>query len=489
MKTNICIPIVEKTIDKAKSMIIMANAKADVIELRLDFLESVDAESLVDLIAICSKPVIITPRIDEQGGAGNLNDNNRCELLKLGFEKNVEYVDIEYESAKQIQIVNSTKVIVSHHDFAKTPAFPQMLDIVSDMKQKPGDHYKYITKANSINDNFNIFRLLSKQKNMISFCMGEKGQISRILAGKYGSFITFAALSQNQQSAPGQVDFDELIGLYNFDRIDKNTEIFGLIGQFAENSKSKYMHNPVFKNNNINAVFLPFKVEPGNDLKVFIENFRDFDFHGCAVTIPHKESIIPFLDKLDDRARIIRAVNTIKNHNGKIVGYNTDCIGAMRALKNDTVLTNKRVLVFGAGGAARAIVFGLQQEGAKLCIANRTFDKAQKLAKEFSVASMDINSIVNKIDDFDIFINATSVGMYPDINNSILEYFPKNALAMDIVYKPLKTKFLQIAEKCGCKIITGDKMLIWQAIEQQKIWTCMAPEFQFMQDAFNKIKE
>jgi len=487
LKPKICIPIVEKNIEDAINAIHSANAKADVIELRIDFLENVDTVSLEKLLDVVEKPVIVTCRLENQGGTGKITEENRQDLLAKAIEKKVDFIDLEFTSKTKISEKQSTLIIRSHHNFEKTPSIIDIKSILSAMKTKSAEIIKYIPTANSINDNFRIFEILQKSDDIISFCMGLKGHISRVLAGKYGSLITFAANAENQKSAPGQINIDEMKNLYNFSDINRETQVFGVMGEFAENSKSKYMHNPAFKENNVNAVYLPFKIDHGKDLENFMNNFREFHFAGSAVTIPHKETVMQYLHELDETAKAIGAVNTIKSNNGKLIGYNTDCVGAINALKEKVELAGKTVLVIGAGGAARAIVYGLDVENAEVTIVNRTFEKAQKLADEFSVKS--IGFVKLNIDKFDVFVNTTSVGMYPDVDSSVLDSFPKNRVVMDIVYKPLKTKFLQIAEECGCEVITGEKMLIHQAIAQQKIWTGNEPDFDFMSECFFKIKE
>ncbi len=489
MKTKICIPIVENKIEDAITAIQSADSKADIIELRIDFLEEVDERRLAKLIDTAEKPLIFTCRLKNQGGTGNITEENRKELLTVAMDKRVDFIDLEFTSDTIISGTQATKIITSHHDFDKTPESNEIKSIIRQLKTKSGALVKYIPTANSINDNFKIFKMLQENENIISFCMGLKGHISRVLAGKYGSAITFAADSPDKQSAPGQVDFDELTRGYNFLDIDKNTKVYGVFGQFAENSKSKYMHNPVFRRYNINAVYLPFKIEPGKDLEIFVENFRKFEFSGASVTIPHKGAVMEFLDKVDNTAKAIGAVNTIKLQDGKLIGYNTDCVGAINTLKEKADLKDKKVLVIGAGGAARAIVYGLKREQAKVTIINRTFEKAQNLAAEFTADVMKMDIMAEHLDEFDIFINTTSVGMHPKVDATVLDSFPENRVVMDIVYKPLKTKFLKMAEKCNCEIITGEKMLIQQAIVQQKIWTGIKPDFEFMSKSFFEMEE
>lgn len=482
-KTKICIPIVEKNIDDAKRAILSAGAKADLIELRVDYLEKVDERAFEELLKSAAKPLIITCRLESQGGTGRMTAENRQKLLAIATKKNVDFIDLEFDSDTEIFDNKKTKIIFSYHDFQKTPEFSEIQSLIQQMRSR-GEIIKYIPTANSINDNFRIFKLLQENKTIISFCMGLKGQISRVLAGKYGSFLTFAAESLDRQSASGQILYDELVNLYNFHTVDTTTKVYGLLGQFAEDSKSKYMHNPAFQKNGVNALFLPFKIETEDELAEFMSNFREYNFAGAAVTIPYKETIIPFLNRLDDTAQAIGAVNTIKKEGDQLIGYNTDCIGAIQALREKIDLRHKQVLVIGAGGAARAIVYGLKQELADVTIANRTIQKAEKLAAEFSAKLLELKKIPQNQDKFDIFINTTSVGMYPNSDRTVINSLPRNRVVMDIVYKPMKTKLLKIAESAECEIITGEKMLIHQAIAQQKIWTGKEPEFTFMRKLF-----
>jgi len=206
------------------------------------------------------------------------------------------------------------------------------------------------------------------------------------------------------------------------------------------------------------------------------------------VTIPHKVEVMKYVDEIDETAKQIGAVNTVINDNGKLVGYNTDYYGAVEALKEKTKLKNKKVLVVGAGGGARAVVYGIKKENASITIINRTTEKAKVLAKEFNVEYGDIKNIKNLIKDNEIIINTTSVGMAPNTNESIIkgEDLIKGKIVMDIIYKPSETKLIKLAKKAGCSVITGDRMLIYQAIGQFKLWTGQNPDFKLMENALLK---
>ncbi|MGB9628722.1 MAG: shikimate dehydrogenase [Thermodesulfobacteriota bacterium] len=248
--------------------------------------------------------------------------------------------------------------------------------------------------------------------------------------------------------------------------IDSRTQLYGVIGNPVRHSLSPIIHNFMFRKMGLNSVYLAFEAR---DISKTLIGIRALGIRGLSVTIPFKTEVIPFLDKVDEVAEKIKAVNTIINEGGGLIGYNTDWLGAIKALEERVKLRNKKVLLLGAGGGARAIAFGLKERGCEVLISNRTKDKGKRLAQEFGF--MAISSFEDI--DVDILINATSVGMSPDDRESP---FPKRFLkegmtVMDIVYHPLNTKLLQEARQRGCKTIDGLQMLIHQAIAQFEIWT------------------
>jgi len=364
------------------------------------------------------------------------------------------------------------KLIISHHDSEKTPDLYELENTYLRAKKLGADIVKIVTTATSINDNFVIFELLKNKKDLISFCMGIKGQISRILAPKYGSFLSYCSL--DGQAAPGQLSLEDMKVL-SFDSINSKTKVFGVIGEHAENSLSKYMHNPGFKEHKTNAVYVPFKVN-SDELEEFIKHHRR-EFSGGSVTTPHKQKIIKFLDEVDENVKQIGACNTISRMNERFIGSNTDFIGAVESLKEETQLQNKKILVIGAGGAARAIIFGLKKEEALLTVVNRNQEKAQQLADEFNIRSGTWNELNALVQENDIIINATSIGMNPEPDNCLLNELPKGKLVMDIIYSPTETKLIALARKSECKVITGERMLIHQALGQFELWTGQKANF------------
>jgi len=485
--TRICIPITADTIDKALVDLKKAEKLTDLIELRIDFIKDINENKLEELLKNKMKEVIVTCRPEFEGGNFIGSEEERILLLKKAIELNADYVDIEFKTDENfidniIKNKKNSKIIISYHNFNETPSEDELRNLYNKIKKLNSDLVKIVTFANSLNDNFRIFKLLKNKNNLVSFCMSAKGQMSRILSPKFNSAIIFASLEKNKESAPGQIRIEEMKNEYNIDFINEDTKILGVIGEYAENSKSRYMHNTMFKEKGINFIYHPLKLEK-NELEEFMNNFRKFDFVGAAVTVPHKETIMQFLDKLDKTAKDIGAVNTIVKDNGALIGYNTDYYGAIEALKENTQLENKKILIIGAGGAARAIVYGLKKEKAEITIINRTFEKAQKLAEEFNIKPDKLENMKELIKGNDIIINTTSVGMKSNIDESIIpkEHFSEGKILMDIVYTPIRTKLIEFAEKANCKTITGERMLIYQAMKQFKLWTKHEPDFKIME--------
>lgn len=261
--------------------------------------------------------------------------------------------------------------------------------------------------------------------------------------------------------------------------IDASTVLIALLGHPVEHSLSPRMHNYIYAHAGINSAYLAFDVSP-EKLQDAVNGLRALAAKGFNVTVPHKQSVIPYMDSVDNAAAIIGAVNTVANNNGRLIGYNTDATGFLRSLEYHNIdVKDKSVLVIGAGGAARAVAVALSMAGARIIITNRTFEKADELAN--SISSMSSNSLctaaplneLKKLDSPYLLVNATSAGMWPHIETSPLpeDYDLSDVnVAYDLVYNPIKTTFLQEAEKSGCTVVNGLDMLIFQAIEAIRIW-------------------
>ena len=486
----ICIPITARSAEDTVSEMLLASKYADIVELRIDYIpELKNAEACIAESLKCkTKPVIITNRPEREGGKFNGSEQDRLRLLQKAIDLGVDYVDVEYDSIKQITRRNSSKIIISHHNFKETPH--NLSKIYDDICQQKPDIVKIVTFANDIIDNIRIFELLkSAQIPTISFCMGELGYISRILTSKFGGFLTFASLEKGKESAPGQLTEDELSNIYHFKEINRETTLYGIIGNPVSHSMSPAIHNAAFTEKGINNIYVPLKI---TDIDTFMRECRKIDFQGFSVTIPHKESVLPLLDDLDPNARRIGAINTIVNRNGKLTGYNTDCMAAVMGLEcslkeTDEILNNKKVSIIGAGGAARAIAFGLKEKGCDITIFNRTTERAEKLSHDVKCKFESFEEI-HQINS-DILINTTSIGMFPNVDQTPV---PKNILkegmiVFDAVYNPIETRLLQDAKENGCHTVNGLSMFINQAAEQFRLWTDIDAPIELMTKVVKEI--
>ena len=284
--------------------------------------------------------------------------------------------------------------------------------------------------------------------------------------------------------------------------ITGKTKLIGLIGNPIEHTISPQLHNTISGMLDIKLTYVPFRVNP-EDLEYAVKGLKALNFLGFNVTVPYKKDVMKYLDENTREALLMGAVNTVKNIDGTLYGYNTDAEGFSRSFKEEagTGFRDKTVLLIGAGGAARSIAVKIAFEGAKkLYIANRTLKKAQELA---SLINENVKYLASSLsyedkDFFDIFyksdiiINTTSAGMYPNISESPVDLntcrFNSNQIVYDVIYNPLKTRFLSEAEKNGCKIINGLGMLLYQGIAAYEIWTGVKLPEDFVRDLCNLFK-
>jgi shikimate dehydrogenase len=256
--------------------------------------------------------------------------------------------------------------------------------------------------------------------------------------------------------------------------IDVHTKLYGIIGNPVRHSLSPVIHNGAFIRMGLNAVYLAFEVK---NLEETMDGIRGLGIRGVSVTLPFKTQVIPLLDEVEELAGRIKAVNTVVNEGERLIGYNTDCRGAIEALEEKVDLKGKRVTLIGAGGAARAIGFGLKERGCQIIISNRSQDKAEALAEDLGCTCRPLSSIEEL--DGDVIINATSTGMFLHEGSPLpKEVLKKGMTVMDIVYRPLQTKLLRDAVERGCSIIDGLEMLAYQGAAQLEIWTGKAVEIE-----------
>lgn len=268
-------------------------------------------------------------------------------------------------------------------------------------------------------------------------------------------------------------------------QIDEKTKIVASIAD-KQTKLGPIMHNSAYKYLGLNFVYIPFSI---TNCKNAVAGIRALNFRGSAVSMPCKQEVIRYLDKIDPVAKKIGAVNTILNDGGILAGYNSDCIGAVEALKEVCRLENKTVILIGAGGVARAIAYGLKKNKCNILIFNRTAERARRLSEDFNLKFGGNLNNIKGVKDYDILINATSVGFFPNVNKSILDKdtVKENKIVMDVVFDPLETPFLKIAKHKNCKIVPGYRMLIYQALFQFELFTGQKTPFEIMEKALLKV--
>lgn len=477
-----------------------AEAGADLVELRIDRLR--DAQPIQDIgIANLPVPAIVTCRPPWEGGEFAGTEQERLGLLRTASEAGAKFVDLELEVFKKSEMADAgigRQLIVSSHDFSGRPE--RLYNLVAEINAHHAAVGKIIWTARTVRDNLETFEILkTRQKPTIAFCMGESGLISRVLAKKFGGFLSFASLANGGETAPGQITIEQMKNLYRWDALSPKTKVYGVVAEPVGHSMSPAIHNAAFSATKFDGVYLPFLVHAGYEsFKAFMESFLHFegmDLSGLSVTLPHKENALRYLiekgAEVETLAQRIGAVNTIiAAPGGSLRGMNTDYAAILDSISHAMGISReglegKDVAVIGAGGTGRTAVAALAHVGADVVVFNRTLSRAQDLADEFdghtgSVQARDMDSI--DLSFAEIIINTTSVGMHPNIDAIPVppEQLQSHMLVFDTIYNPLQTQLLAAAQQRGAKTISGMEMFVRQASAQFQAWTQLEPPSELM---------
>ena len=429
-----------------------------------------ETHSGVTLIATCRRVA--------SGGKFRGSIASQLDLLAKAAAVGCQLVDVELQTAKgckpeQLQKLRGRAgLILSFHDFRGTKKLDETLE---KMRHFPADFYKVVGTATTLSDNVSMIQFLGRESDnhsIIGLCMGEQGIISRVLGVRAGGVFTFAAVSPGEETAPGQVTAQELRSVYRIEQVDVATRVYGVAGDPVAHSLSPAIMNAAFRRENVNAVYLALHAKTLKDL---LNCVREIPIHGLSITMPYKEAILPFLDNTDSHTTKIGACNTVvRAQDGKLYGFNTDTSGVVRPLERRlSTLQDAKILVLGAGGAARAAVFGLKERGAEVFILNRSAAPAQKLARRAharSVKRADLKKYA-----FDVIINATPVGMGNPRETPLQEKEINARYVFDMIYDPAETRLLQLAKERGAQIIPGIEMFVHQAARQFEILDGLRP--------------
>jgi 3-dehydroquinate dehydratase/shikimate dehydrogenase len=478
-KDRICAVIAAPTAALMMRLEELARRRTRMFEIRFDYLRDDDEFNLMLKWLARRKDKalrIATHRRREDGGEWGGTLGGEAARIAMAPNFGCRWRDIALSVAERFgpaqlkRRLGRAPIIVSHHDFRRTPA--NLAALARRLERAGGDAAKIAAACRSYADGLRLLALCRRRKNMIVVPMGEIGRPLRVLALREGSALAYAPVSQ--ATAPGQISLEEMTSLYRAASITRKTRVFGVIGDPVAHSLSPVMHNRAFQALGINAVYLPFLVR---DLRDFLRAARPLGLAGFSVTLPHKERILEHLDECEPLAARIGAVNTVVvRRNGKLFGMNTDFSGLLRALEKRVRLAGARVLLLGAGGVARAAAFGLAAAGAEVFITARRFAAGKNLARAAggeAVARERVRGLRP-----DIIVNCTPVGMAPHDDQSPLEARELNArLVFDTVYRPLETRLLRMAAARGIATQSGLEMFIAQGAAQFEVWTgSRAPE-------------
>jgi len=439
---------------------------ADGFELRLDLFETLSFEKLEKFMKTVSKPVSFTLRSEKQGGKYPESELKRLDLIEKLCVLQPTFFDIETATDQHFlqkikQRYPKIKLIGSVHDFEQTPV--DLDHFFQGIQQPYFFSYKVATMANSSIDALRMLTFVKAKKKegyrLTGIAMGEFGQFSRILGPIVGNFMDYAAHDAQHVLAPGQLTLIDLCTIYRYSSLNPSTAIYALIGDPVSQSLGHLVHNVAFERQSVDGVYIKIRLKV-EEIKEFLGLVKNFNFRGLSVTMPLKEAMASFVDQQDSA---IRAVNTVFIQNGRFYGANTDGLGALQALG---AVENKRVVLLGAGGAARAIAYALKKAGAKLVILNRTAEKAVALALELNVEGGSLDLMEQEyIKGYDILIDTTPSALPVDPS-----WIIPQAILLDIKVHEQPDCLLAQGKRKGAICVEGVKMFICQAVLQQKLW-------------------
>jgi 3-dehydroquinate dehydratase / shikimate dehydrogenase len=477
------------SLDAVETRISLLGSPASLgFELRLDYLRDYDRleQDLHQMLARLHYPqTIATCRRQQAGGQFSGSVEEQISILRAASRAGCQWVDIEIESVAALH--NSwvrqfapAKVIVSYHNYSSTPA---LAAIYRKLARLPVQVIKIASYARGLQDNLKVFKLLKSHRRqhpmLVAHAMGSSGICSRVLAFRWGCPFTYASVGNHAGVAGGQLPADVMREVYRVEHIDRKTQLFGVVGTKASLSLSPAMQNIAFQAKRVNALYLPCETQRLSD---FLNFARALGFVGFSVTMPFKRPMMRELDWVDPLATEIGACNTVAIRRGKWMGWNTDSAAVIEVLTKRLRLEGSRILILGAGGAARAAAYALRAKKANVLIAARREPVGRRLARLVGAQAIPWDSADGL--DVDAVINATPVGMPPYTEASPIDLARlRTRVVFDMVYYPLETRFLSDARGRGLVTITGIEMLVAQGARQFEIWTGQAAPRALMEQA------
>lgn len=479
----ICVAIQEKstreTLDRLRSI----QERANLVEIRADGIEDLDAAAILQ---DCRRPCIWTCRAEWEGGRFKGSERERWDVLERGARLGASYVDVEFRAdfaTEARRRLAPARVILSRHLFEE--GLPDLGRLFEKLSAVAADIYKVAVTPAGTEE---LLRLLDEMpqllvpKNRILIGMGQHAQPARLLGALWGNCWIYASADAGRETGPGQLSLGELDDDYRLAEVPDNFFLCALVGDPVSHSLSPRLHNYWFREKGIAGFYVA--IQAGR-FEPIVSRARKWPLRGLSVTVPHKIAAFKACAKVDPCAGRAGAVNTLVRQESEWWGFNSDIEGFLHPLKaRVSCLKGRNVALVGAGGAARAVLAALADEGCHIEIFNRSVSKGLDLAREFGARAAPLESLRSK--SAAILVNASSVGMQGESLPVALR--PKQfELVYDLVYNRRPTPLLRQARELGMVTIGGEEMFVGQAARQFELWTGVPLSADDRRDGFERL--
>jgi 3-dehydroquinate dehydratase/shikimate dehydrogenase len=467
---EICVSLTEETTAAVIDRMADLAEAADLFEIRGDFVADLD---LLTILRAKTRPLLFACRAASEGGRMEDGDPRRRLALLEAVKRGYDYVDVEYRSGLRdvMAEMSGRGLVVSYHDLEGTPA--DLDGLYAAMGEAGADYVKIAVTPRSIADVGRLLDLAARAargggKPLVPVAMGPLGLPTRLLAGRYRAPFTYAAPLAGSEAAPGQLPAELMADLYRVREVTRATRVYGVLGADVTRSLSPVLHNRAFAARQMDAIYIPLQAEA---LEPFVSALPALDLAGFSVTRPYKIDILRHLHAVEETAALAGSVNTVVVRDGLLQGSNTDGHGVLGPLKKKVDVRGKRVLILGAGGAARGAALFLGRKGARVTVVARDPSQAAAVGAAVGCAHDGLEGLPRH--SWDVLINATPVGSpaAPGESPVPADLHRPGSVVFDMVYDPLETPLLAQARAAGCVIIDGLEMLLAQAVAQFETWT------------------
>ncbi len=465
---------------------------ADMVELRLDRFPNPDLNRLRRLFP---QPLIYTCRLVSEGGGWHDASEKRVPLFQAAIDAGFEFIDVEFDSVTrilpQLSFSGKTRLILSHH--TQEVGYAALNVKLRQMLEVPAEVYKLIYQAYHLNDNLITLELIdSARKKGVRYlihAMGEEGRLSRILGALKGNAWTYVAFRPTKETASGQLTFQS--ARYHYFLTDKTSpaRLIGLVGYPIRQSKGYRLHNLLFQQKlppKLRRTFLYVNF-PVKEWPAFWQAWKE-QVYGLSITLPHKEAVVAYLDEKSPGVRISGVCNTMVRSRNGWKGHNTDLFAIENLLKPYKPLLKEGAVIIGTGATARSAIAALKRlEVYPIVVTGRNLERGQWLARWFGINFLTFSEVQGI--SASVIIQTTPVGMFPEVDQVPpgVELLKKDRIVLDVIYNPHKTRFLQIAEERGCRILSGVDMFLLQAARQFKLFTGESVSVSEVKEAWEKI--